>query len=229
VRNVNHCLSKQMQASQAIMAPPLSLVLLWSAFLATQVRFRERVFFGEYELDFRAGELRRNGNLLKLQPQPATILAILVARAGEVVTRQELAEQVWGSETYVDFEHGLNFAVRQIRSVLQDDAEQPRFLETVPKRGYRFIAPINDVVPVQIETPERSDAHSGLIARFTLRHAIIFLTSTAAVTALVAFGWLLLLDRLSGPRSAQGIEALGSAAITESLWRSESGTTLPTA
>jgi len=101
--------------------------------------------FGEYELDCHAGELRRNGTLLKLQAQPTKILAMLVGRAGDVVTRRELADQVWGSETYVDFEHGLNFAIRQIRTVLEDDAEQPRFLETVPRRGYRFIATIENM------------------------------------------------------------------------------------
>ena len=102
------------------------------------------MFFGDYELDCRSGELRRNGTAVKLQPQPAKVLVILVARAGEVVTRQALTEQVWGSETYVDFEHGLNFAIRQIRTVLEDDAEKPSFLETVPKRGYRFIAEIGN-------------------------------------------------------------------------------------
>jgi DNA-binding winged helix-turn-helix (wHTH) protein len=89
------------------------------ASVATQVQFQERLSFGDYELDCRTGELRRNGSTLKLQPQPAKVLAILASRAGEVVTRQELTEQVWGADTYVDFEHGLNFAVRQIRSVLQ--------------------------------------------------------------------------------------------------------------
>jgi TolB-like protein len=108
----------------------------------------------------------------------------------------------------VDFEHGLNFAVRQIRGVLEDDADQPRFLETVPKRGYRFIAPINDVVTAQIETPEGSYAHSGRIPTLTLRRVLIFLTSAAAVTALVAFGWPLLHTRPPGLSSAQGIEAL---------------------
>src|SRR5439155_16557757 len=108
------------------------------------------VFFGKFELDCRSGELRRNGTALKLQPQPAKVLAILVSRAGEMVTRQELAEQVWGSETYVDFEHGLNFAIRQIRTVLQDDAENPRYLETMPKRGYRFMAEVSEnVAPIQ--------------------------------------------------------------------------------
>lgn len=108
--------------------------------MATPAASQEKLFFGEFGLDCRSGELRRNGAALKLQPQSAKVLAILASRAGEVVTRQELAEQVWGSETYVDFEHGLNFAIRQIRSGLQLGAENPRFLETVPKRGYRFIA-----------------------------------------------------------------------------------------
>jgi TolB-like protein/DNA-binding winged helix-turn-helix (wHTH) protein/Tfp pilus assembly protein PilF len=116
-----------------------------SVCLATQIYSREKVSFGEFELNCRTGELRRNDSILKLQPQPAKVLAILVERAGVVVTRQELAEQLWGSDTYVDFEHGLNFAIRQVRSVLEDDAEHPRFLETVPKRGYRFIATVNEV------------------------------------------------------------------------------------
>jgi len=87
--------------------------------LATQPRPRERVVFGDYELDCRTGELRRNGDTLKPQPQPAKVLSILVSRAGEVVTREELSEQVWGSDTYVDFEHGLNFAHPQ-------DSQRPR-------------------------------------------------------------------------------------------------------
>jgi DNA-binding winged helix-turn-helix (wHTH) protein len=90
-----------------------------------QKKPRERMFFGEYELDARTGELRHKGVTIKLQPQPAKILYILVSRAPEVVTRQELTEQVWGAETYVDFEHGLNYAVRQIRTALEDDADDP--------------------------------------------------------------------------------------------------------
>jgi TolB-like protein/DNA-binding winged helix-turn-helix (wHTH) protein/Flp pilus assembly protein TadD len=112
--------------------------------LATRRECRERVLFGDYELDCRTGELQRNGTTLRLQPQPAKVLSILVSRAGEVVTREELAEQIWGSDTYVDFEHGLNFAIRKIRSVLDDDSEEPRYLETVPKRGYRFVAAVTD-------------------------------------------------------------------------------------
>src|SRR5215468_9338040 len=81
--------------------------------VTTRVQSHERLSFGDYELDCRTGELCRNGATLRLQPQPAKVLTILVTRAGEVVTRQELTEQVWGRETYVDFEHGLNFAVRR--------------------------------------------------------------------------------------------------------------------
>lgn len=115
--------------------------------MATQANSRERVTFGQYELDCRTGELLRKGVAVKLQPQPARVLSILVNRAGEIVTREELAEQVWGSETYVDFEHGLNFAIRKIRSVLEDNPEQPHFVETIPKRGYRFVARVTILEP----------------------------------------------------------------------------------
>src|ERR1700729_56656 len=91
------------------------------------------VCFDVFELDPRTGEVRRDGGAVNLQPQPAKILAILTSRAGEIVTRQELIQQVWGSETFVDFEQGLNFAIRQIRSALADDVEHPHFLETLPK------------------------------------------------------------------------------------------------
>jgi DNA-binding winged helix-turn-helix (wHTH) protein len=107
------------------------------------------VRFVDFELDLRTGELRRGGVLQKLQPQPARILTILVNRVGEVVTRQELTQQVWGSETFVDYEQGLNFAIRQIRTILDDDATDPKLLETLPKRGYRFIGaldrPVNEL------------------------------------------------------------------------------------
>lgn len=98
--------------------------------------------FANFELDLGTGELRRHGVALKLQPQPAKVLTVLVKRAGQIVTRQDLAREVWGAETFVDFEHGLNFAIRQIRVNLEDDPDEPKFLETLPKRGYRFIAPV---------------------------------------------------------------------------------------
>src|SRR5229473_6801308 len=136
--------------------PPPATDLPWSIFLLTQGKSQEIVRFSEYSLDLRTSELRRNGTILKFQPQPARVLTILASRAGEIVTRQELAEQVWGSETYVDFEHGLNYAIGQIRSVLADDPEHPHFIETIPKRGYRFIAPVSDH-PTPEQAPARAD------------------------------------------------------------------------
>jgi eukaryotic-like serine/threonine-protein kinase len=97
------------------------------------------VCFGEFEVDLRSGELRTNGTSVKLQPQPAKILALLVRRRGETVTRDEIVAEVWGPDTFVDYERGLNFAIRQIRNALGDDAERPRYIETIPKRGYRFV------------------------------------------------------------------------------------------
>ena len=110
--------------------------------MAVSSNSRSVARFSDFELDLENGELCRHGTSLKLQPQPAKILVLLVSRAGEIVSRDELAKEVWGSETFVDFEQGLNFAIRQIRAALDDDAERPRFLETLPKRGYRFIAPV---------------------------------------------------------------------------------------
>src|SRR3954453_23290090 len=101
-------------------SPPLVIHEVF--LLALQYNDSERVRFAGFEFDCRTGDLRRDGTSLKLQPQPDKLLGILTRRAGEIVTRQELAEQLWGAETFVDFEHGLNYAVRQIRTALEDDA-----------------------------------------------------------------------------------------------------------
>jgi TolB-like protein/DNA-binding winged helix-turn-helix (wHTH) protein len=111
------------------------------------------VCFENFDLDLRTGELRRDGLSLNLPAQPAKILAVLVGRAGEVVTRAELAQQVWGDDTFVNFDQGLNFAVRQIRAALGDDSDTPRFIETLPKRGYRFIAAVNKDEPTAVVAP----------------------------------------------------------------------------
>jgi len=98
--------------------------------------------FGAFEMDLKASELHRAGALIKLQPQPFKVLAVLADRAGEVVTREDIERQVWGSETHVDFDLSLNYCIKQIRSALNDDAETPQFIETLPRRGYRFIASV---------------------------------------------------------------------------------------
>ena len=98
--------------------------------------------FGVFELDLRAGEVRKNGVKVKLQEQPFQILAMLLERPGEVVTREELRQKLWPEGTFVDFEHGLNAAVNRLRDALGDSPDNPRFVETIPRRGYRFIAPV---------------------------------------------------------------------------------------
>jgi TolB-like protein len=106
---------------------------------------QSRVRFGVFELDLQTGELRKAGVLLRLPPQPFKVLALLACRSGQLVTREEIRSQIWGTETFVDFEHGLNFAIKKIRDTLGDDAEKPRYIETLPRRGYRFIARVDGV------------------------------------------------------------------------------------
>src|SRR5258707_5390688 len=97
------------------------------------------IHFGVFEADLRAGELRRNCSKVKLQEQPFQILAMLLERPGEIVTREELRARLWSADTFVDFDHGLNSAIRRLRDALGDSAENPSFVETLGRRGYRFI------------------------------------------------------------------------------------------
>ena len=99
--------------------------------------------FGIFEADLHTGELRRNGVRVRLQEQPFQILAMLLERPGEIVAREELRTRLWPADTFVDFDHSFNAAVRRLRDTLGDTAENPRFVETVARRGYRFLAPVN--------------------------------------------------------------------------------------
>lgn len=101
--------------------------------------------FGVFEVDLRAGEFRRHGLKVKLQEQPLQVLAMLLEHAGDVVTREELQKKIWPGDTFVDFDHGLNKAINKIREALADSADSPRFIETLPRRGYRFIAQVEKV------------------------------------------------------------------------------------
>jgi DNA-binding winged helix-turn-helix (wHTH) protein/tetratricopeptide (TPR) repeat protein len=98
--------------------------------------------FGPFELDAGTGELRQHGDVLRLAPQPFKVLELLVRQGGQVVTRTEIRDHVWSGDTFVDFEQGLNFCIRQIREALGDTADAPRFIETLPRRGYRFLMPV---------------------------------------------------------------------------------------
>ena len=109
--------------------------------MAEAVRSSRVIRFGTFEVDLPAGELRKSGVKLKLTGQPFQVLAILLERPGEVVTREELQKRLW-PDTFVDVDHNLNTAINKIREVLGDSAESPRFVETLPRRGYRFVAPV---------------------------------------------------------------------------------------
>jgi TolB-like protein/DNA-binding winged helix-turn-helix (wHTH) protein/Tfp pilus assembly protein PilF len=125
---------------------------------------RRRLHFGVFELDLRAGELRKRGLRIPLQEQPFRVLAMLVEHSGEVITREELQKKLWPADTFVDFDHGLNKAINKIRTALGDSAESPRFLETVARRGYRFLAEVKaadaspDLTPKLATQPQPAKA-----------------------------------------------------------------------
>jgi len=107
-----------------------------------------RLRFGEFELDPEAGELRKAGRAVRLPPQPFQVLALLARRAPAVVPREDIRREVWGEDTFVDFDQGLNSCIKQIRAALGDQAENSRFIETRPRRGYRFVAPVRKARPL---------------------------------------------------------------------------------
>jgi len=113
-----------------------------------------RLRFGVFEVDLRAGELRKHGLRVRLQEQPFQVLAMLLERGGQVVTREELQKKLWPADTFVDFDHGLNKAVNKIRDALGDSAESPRFVETVARRGYRFLAEVKAPDATPVRNPE---------------------------------------------------------------------------
>jgi TolB-like protein/DNA-binding winged helix-turn-helix (wHTH) protein/Tfp pilus assembly protein PilF len=150
------------------------------------------VRFGVFELNPRTGELRRSGLRVKLQEQPLQILMLLLDHPGELVTREELRDRLWPSDTFVDFEHGLNNAVKKLRLALGDDSESPRFIETVPRRGYCFVAPVESEAtsipqsPVadQVSTQAaevQSPSQSGLRRRFRIASGVLLAVAASSV------------------------------------------------
>ena len=101
------------------------------------------VRFGLFELDFKAGQLNKNGRKIRLPQQPLQLLSMLLERPGEILTREELQQRLWSSDVFVDFDHGLNKSIQKLRDALGDSAGSPRYIETIPRVGYRFIAPVD--------------------------------------------------------------------------------------
>jgi len=108
-----------------------------------------QVRFGEFQLDLETGELQSNRHRLILQDQPFQVLTILLQHPGRLVTREELKKTLWPTDTFVDFDHGLNKAVNRLRETLNDSADHPRFIETLPRKGYRFIVPVSSHLPLE--------------------------------------------------------------------------------
>src|SRR5436190_10498688 len=130
-------------------------------FAATETPFRRNGIarFGVFELNLADLKLSRNGREVGLQQQPALLLSELVANAGQLVTREQLKDRIWPSGTYVEFDYGLNTTVNRVRRALRDSASEPRYIETVPKQGYRFIAPV-EITRVDVEQAAQPAAES---------------------------------------------------------------------
>jgi DNA-binding winged helix-turn-helix (wHTH) protein len=117
------------------------------------------IHFDVFELDISSGELRTAGTLVSLQPQPFKVLALLAGHSGQAITRGEIRQQLWGTKTFVDFEGGLNFCIRQIRKALGEGERKPRYIETLHRRGYRFVAQVNRVGQTPVKSTVRLTSH----------------------------------------------------------------------
>lgn len=172
--------------------------------------------FDIFELDTGSGELRRNGDRIKLPPQPFRVLELLVRRGGEVLTRAEIRERLWSDDTFVDFEQSMNFCIRQIRETLGDTAGAPRFIETLPRRGYRFLLPVETLAPLEPKALKRlivlpfrilrSDPEADFLA-FSLPDALT--TSLSGLKSVVVRSSLAA-SRFSG--TAQDVKTIASEA-----------------
>jgi DNA-binding winged helix-turn-helix (wHTH) protein len=118
------------------------------------------ILFGPFAAHLDSGELRRQGHKIRLQAQPFDLLIMLLERPGEVVSRDEIRDKLWPADTFVDFDHSLGTAISKIRAALNDSAEAPRFVETLPKRGYRFIGVISPPIPLAIPVEPKPDTAS---------------------------------------------------------------------
>jgi DNA-binding winged helix-turn-helix (wHTH) protein len=159
----------------------------------------QTVFFGPFELDPQCGEVRQDGIRLKLQGQPIQILEMLLARPGQLVTREEIQERLWPADTFVDFDHSLNTAVKKLRQALSDEADAPRYIETLPKRGYRFIGKVETPSEVAaVVVPAETKVHPR--AEGTRRIPRIQFLAACAVAFLAGVGVLIYLESKPLPR-----------------------------
>src|SRR5437660_2421530 len=166
--------------------------------------------FGVFELDPQAGELRKKGMKIRLQGQPVEILAMLLQHPGETITRQELQKKLWPADTFVDFEQGLNNAMKRLRASLDDSAENPHFIETLPRHGYRFVGSVNG--SEQTRAAEATTTHgTGALIRLPALGALAVLAVVTALVGLNVRGWR---DRLFLRSPKPQIQALAVLPLT---------------
>lgn len=170
--------------------------------------------FGIYEFDSESAELRKSGRAVALEPQPARALALLLARADHLVAREELKDAIWGKDTHVDFDRGLAYCVSQIRTALGDAGDSPRFIQTIPKKGYRFIAPLH--APAAAETTPEATEDARPVPSGDRRSR-----NTWALAAVSAF--FLCVGVVAG-LALRGGESPGRAVIAVSIFDNETGT-----
>jgi DNA-binding winged helix-turn-helix (wHTH) protein len=177
--------------------------------------------FGDFEFDSETGELWQGTATIRLQPQPARVLAMLIARPGELFMRETLQQHVWGEDTVVDFEQGLNWCIRRLREALHDTPSESRFIQTVPRRGYRFVAEVIEIAPI-MQTPAGVSWWKRRV--FVLAACVVLLIGISPgvalnhrqrnVTVLV-----LPFDNLSAEQGGPAFEEVASAELTSGLAR----------
>src|SRR5262249_4651823 len=176
----------------------------------------DRVLFGPFTVDLHTHEVRKDGIRIRLVGQPFDILAVLLSRPGELVTREELRMRLWPGDTFVDFDHGLNAAVNKLREALGDSAESPRFVETLPRRGYRFIVAVERLgilsvpgtaeahpMPVANGSPRRETISAATDAGQQRRGEIWLSPIAAAVVLLLLFAAVAVKTKNGGSREAR--------------------------
>ncbi|MBZ5728726.1 MAG: winged helix-turn-helix domain-containing protein [Acidobacteriia bacterium] len=159
--------------------------------------------FGVYQFEPSSGELRKHGVRVRLEGQPVAVLAILLERPGELITREELEKKLWPADTFVDFEHSLNAAVRRLRAALNDSAGTPRYIETLARRGYRFIAPVSTA-----SVAEGVAGASQPASRWPRRAMVASLLAVGLVIVLAAWAWREVRRKTVGPGASAAVRSL---------------------
>jgi TolB-like protein/DNA-binding winged helix-turn-helix (wHTH) protein/Tfp pilus assembly protein PilF len=169
--------------------------------------------FGVFEVNVRAGELRKQGNRIRLQDQPFQVLTVLLQRPGDIVTREELRSQIWPEDTFVDFDNSLNTAINKLREALGDSADSPRFIETLPRRGYRFISPVNGIAEGRLAKimGQTSVGRFGAQKLRWIGAIVLFVALTMTLFALNVFR---VRDRLLGLSTGPQIQSLAVLPLT---------------